>query len=554
VFGEAMKEAEISISAGNTTRGAFWLPSLLLVGVLAIPFLFRDQVNGVEGEALPLVIISPHNEAIRYEFGQAFSAWHARNFGQAVSVDWRSIGGTTEISRYLASQYTSAFRASWIGQGHAWSGRTAAAFNNPKVKPDDPSESEEARQARQAFLASSAGIGIDLFFGGGEYDHSKQAAIGHLAPCGFRDSPEGKRILGSQIPEMISGEKWYDKNDLWYGVTVSAFGICFNRDVIRQLAGGREPQTWRDLGQPALFRRVALADPTKSGSSAKAFEMILQQEMALAVAEIPKGSSAYSEALSRGWREGWKVIRTATANSRYFSDSASKVPLDVANGDAAAGMCIDFYGLFQAAMVADSDGKTRMGYVSPRAGTTVGCDPISLLRGAPHPELAKRFIQFVLSMEGQRLWSFRVGEPGGPVRYALQRLPIRRDFYTPENLQHSSNPDLNPFDQAATFACHPEWTAKLFNAIRLLVKALAIDTGEELQTAWGAILAEGGTESCPEAADNFFALPENAEFEQIGATLASVKTKVDEIRLAREWGRFFAERYEEARRLATSRG
>lgn len=352
-----------------------YLYSLVLVILVALPFALRTGFDQPPSGSLPLVVISPHNEAIRYEFGRAFSRWHENKYGQPVLVDWRNIGGTTEIGRYLSAQYTAAFRAEWASMGKEWSTAIANSFNNPKVKLDDPSVSPEIREARKSFLESNAGVGIDLFFGGGEYDHSRQAGMGHLSPSGFRETPDGKATLGTQVPEFIGGEKWFDKNDLWYGATVSAFGICYNLDCLGRIPQSREPTAWRDLGQPALFGQVALADPSKSGSSAKAFEMVIQQEMASAAEGIPASSPEFQDALRKGWSEGLSVVRLAAANSRYFTDSASKVPLDVSMGDSAAGMCIDFYGLFQASLVAKPDGNSRMRYISPSGGTTVGCDP-----------------------------------------------------------------------------------------------------------------------------------------------------------------------------------
>ena len=58
-----------------------------------------------------VVIITPMNEVIRYEFARGFSEWHRRNFGRPANVDWRALGGTSEIMRYLASEYVAAMRA-----------------------------------------------------------------------------------------------------------------------------------------------------------------------------------------------------------------------------------------------------------------------------------------------------------------------------------------------------------------------------------------------------------------------------------------------------------
>ena len=107
-------------------------------------------------------------------------------------------------------------------------------------------------------------------------------------------------------------------------------------------------------------------------------------------------------------------MRRIGANARYFTDSASKVPIDVSTGDAAAGLAIDFYGRYQAETSKAPDGAYRMQYVTPEGGSSVSADPISLLRGAPHRELAVRFIEFVLAPEGQRLWTYAPGTRGGP--------------------------------------------------------------------------------------------------------------------------------------------
>lgn len=63
------------------------------------------------------MVITPHNEAIRQEFAEGFSAWHRARYGSPVRIDWRMIGGTTEIMRYLASEYTSSAKRFFKSQG-----------------------------------------------------------------------------------------------------------------------------------------------------------------------------------------------------------------------------------------------------------------------------------------------------------------------------------------------------------------------------------------------------------------------------------------------------
>jgi hypothetical protein len=57
-----------------------------------------------------LIMISPHNEQIRYEFARGFEKWHFAKFGQPVKVIWNRPGGTSEIRRMLEAQYRAALR------------------------------------------------------------------------------------------------------------------------------------------------------------------------------------------------------------------------------------------------------------------------------------------------------------------------------------------------------------------------------------------------------------------------------------------------------------
>ncbi len=480
-----------------------------LGAVLAVPFALRPAVERRRPDALPLVIISPHNEAIRHEFDLAFRKWHMKRFGRDVNIDWRNIGGTSEIVRYINGAFTAADRV------------------------------------------SASGIGVDLFFGGGQYDHARQAQLGHLAPCGFV-SRHPEWLAESVIPRLFAGEEFYDSEDRWYGCCLAGFGICYNEDVLRSQGVEHNPRQWTDLADFRLFGTVALADPTQSGSINKAFEMLIQEQMVKELASRGRTpDEASAEDLAAGWRSAINLIRVIGANTRYFTDSASKVPMDVAQGNASAGMCIDFYGRFESEMVARNEGSDRMSYVTPVGGSSASVDPIAMFRGAPNRETAERFIDFCMGEDGQKLWNYKVGEIGGPVRYALRRLPIRRDMYTAEHLARMSDPDALPYERVGSFVYRGKWTASLFSLIQLLVRAVCIDTHDELVSAWRAINAAGGPEACPEAMAAFFELPPGAEFaEAKEKTAAGIRDPLRRVRTARDWTVFLRRQYRLAERLA----
>jgi ABC-type glycerol-3-phosphate transport system substrate-binding protein len=132
-----------------------------------------------------------------------------------------------------------------------------------------------------------------------------------------------------------------------------------------------------------------------------------------------------------------------------------------------------------------------MGYVTPRGGTSMGADPIGLLRGAPHRELALEFMEFVLSEEGQKIWNFKVGTPGGPARYALRRLPILPSLYQPKFASLRSDPEEHPYEQARSFTYRPAWTGPLFRALAFLVRLMCVDTEDDLKAAYRALVERG---------------------------------------------------------------
>jgi iron(III) transport system substrate-binding protein len=530
---------------------------LLMLATLAGPFLLKPtQSTAPAHYDRRLVIISPHHDRIREEFGHAFAAHWKQTTGQTLFIDWRVPGGTSEIALMIKSEALAAFQHYWEKKLHqAWSPAVAVACLNPKAAADEP--------ARQAYLASNVGTGIDLFFGGGAFDFEQQARAGTLvAGDGTRTglSALAKKhpdwFSDAGIPEKLSGEPFRDPQGRWCGTCLSTSGMVFNRDVLRRIGIQGDPTSWADLADPRYYGQIALSDPGKSGSVTKALEMIIQQQMELALQRLkalPKSrltpEQMEAQAVAEGWNEGLRLILRISANARYFTDFSTKIPLEVARGDAAAGMCIDFYGRSAEEDVRRADGSSRVGFIAPLGGTSVSVDPIGLLRGAPSPELATAFMEFVLGDAGQKLWSYRVGEPGGPRHHALRRLPVRHDLYTPENIARMSDGAEQPFEKARAFTYHPERTAALFSAIRFIVRVICVDSHEELHTTWRQIIDKGMPERAVRVLEDLTRVKYEASTGNISKIL-SARDKVQENRLARELGDAFRNQYVKSARIA----
>jgi iron(III) transport system substrate-binding protein len=533
------------------SRGAV---AFALVTTVALPFALRkDQAPALRAEQT-VVIITPHNEAIRSEFGRAFSQWQQRRTGRVVGVDWRVIGGTSEITRYLEGEYTASFRLHWTRElGRPWTEVVQQAFANPSVKLDGtPDDDTVAQAARRAFLASNVGCGIDVFFGGGSYDFMLQATAGRLTDSGVA-ARHPEWFHDRVIPREVNGEPFWAADHAWIGAVVSSFGILYNHDSLRRLGIAEPPDDWRDLTDVRYFGELALADPTKSSSIAKAFEMVLQREMQVLERQLRSegmvAADAEYQAVREGWRRGMAILQLMGANARYFTDSSQKPPIDVGQGESAAGMCIDFYGRFQAGTAERRDGRTRLTFVTPPSGSVYSVDPIATLRGAPSGELATDFIEFVLSPEGQDLWNFRAGEPGGPSVFALRRLPVRKDSYTPDKRARMSDPDVNPFSEENDFRYHASWTGGLLRELSFVMRIMCIDTHEELADAWREVIAAGQPTDALAVLQDLSAIDYDATLEKIRPIIRSGRA-IDEVRLGQELAAKFRAQYARAAEIA----
>ncbi len=560
---------------------------LLSVLVIALPFLFRQapKISDWQVGDPELIVITPNNEAIRFEFGQAFSQWHRQHFGKPVKVDWRAVGGTTEIMRYLEASYLASYRAYWQHSGKEWPETSTQRLMSNGYTQDGSITDDIYNTFRTTDDPNIISANIDVFFGGGEYDHRNAFEHGLTVP----PWPESQPPQGlfeqdgiNMLPEHLSGETW--RTATLFGVAVSTFGICYNKDRLQEL-GVDVPTRWDDLANPKLMRQVGVADPTKSGSIAKAYEMIIQQKIQQAVLaagftnddisqfeskfdkaygkpwDLPTDVPArYQQVVEAGWRQGLQLIERIGANARYFTDSASKVPIDVSKGDAAIGLAIDFYGRYQAEYSRALDGTERMAFVTPEGGSSVSSDPVSLLRGAPHKELAVRFIQFLLSDDGQKLWNYRPGEIGGPSKYALRRLPIRRSFYPsdllsvnkvfeshhPHLTDNLADPAINPYEVGKKFIYRKRWTGHHFNIHRNLIKAMCLDAGEELKSAWEAIQQHGGVDKNHAAMQVFSAMPDDFTWR----SAIDSYSKANQLDVMRRWVVHFRQNFQKAKALA----
>ena len=253
--------------------------------------------------------------------------------------------------------------------------------------------SKAMKDLESRFATSPEAPGVDILFGGGVDPYLRAIERDWLQRIELPTSTV------EAIPPTCAGFPVYDPDHYWFGVAMSGFGIIYNKPLLEQI-GLPAPRTWQDLGKPAYMTWLGSGDPRSSGSVHMCYEIILQ---------------------ALGYPQGWHLITRLCANVRRFGESGGTVPREVAAAEVAAGMVIDQY----ARTVIDAVGGGRLlEFVLPPGVTVINPDAIGIIKGSERPALANRFVEYVLSADGQRLLFQPAGVNGQ--QHALHRLQIGR--------------------------------------------------------------------------------------------------------------------------------
>jgi ABC-type Fe3+ transport system substrate-binding protein len=306
-----------------------------------------------------------------------------------------------------------------------------------------------------AFAANSeTTANIDIWWGGGVDPFLAQKALDHLV------SYQVNSTILANVATNISGIPVYDTmNHTWYGTALSGFGIIYNKEVL-SLEGLPVPSTWEDLADPLLEGWVGSADPRHSGSTHMAYEIIMQ---------------AY------GWEEGFEIATMLGANVKTWPTSSSAVPKSVSAGDVAYGLAIDFYAWSEIS----KHGADKLGYVLPEALTVINPDSIAILKGAPHLNLSKAFVDFTLSEAGQKLWMLPKGHAEGPVDFTLGRMCVWPSLYT--ELAADTVVPTNPFEVTSQLDYNATLGSLRYSLLNDLIGSMIIDSQADLVAVWGEI-------------------------------------------------------------------
>ena len=192
------------------------------------------------------------------------------------------------------------------------------------------------------------------------------------------------------IPQKVGSYPINDPDGYYCGFAASGYGIMWNKRYLKAKKIPA-PREWDDLKAPVYFDHVGMSAPSRSGTTHLTVEAVLQGE---------------------GWNKGWKTWKEIAGNFKMVTERSFGVPEGVNSGDFGVGIVIDFFGFSSKATGFPVD------FVYPTVTSLVPAN-IAIVKNAPHPEAAAKFIEFLLSAQGQELL----------LNPAIQRLPVNPKTY-----------------------------------------------------------------------------------------------------------------------------
>ncbi len=230
---------------------------------------------------------------------------------------------------------------------------------------DVPQDNKNSGQSLAQILAEKASPVADVAYLGVTFGiKAKDAGVTQpYEPKGFADIPEGLK----------------DKDGNWFTIHSGTLGLFVNKDA---LGGAPVPACWADLLKSEYKGLVGYLDPTSA---------FVGYVGAVAVNGAMGGSFD-------DFKPGIEYFKKLQANQPIVPKQTSYAR--VVSGEIPILFDYDFN-----AYRAKYNEKGNFAFVIPCEGSVVVPYVMTMVKGAPHPEAAKKVLDYVLSDKGQAMWA-----------------------------------------------------------------------------------------------------------------------------------------------------
>lgn len=213
--------------------------------------------------------------------------------------------------------------------------------------------------------AEAANPQASIWHAGSNTSHINAAKKGLLAPY--------KPNTTFELQPMLRATDW-----AWTGFYTGAIGFVSNKDFLSK-KGVKAPTSWQDLLNPAFSKNVAMAYPYTSGTAYTTYATLIQM---------------YGLEKTLDFWE--KFDRQSIL--QYTKSGTGCIPM-AGLGEVAVGIA------FSHDILAKGVNK---GYpvvmTFPREGTGYEVGGLSVIKGGPEPELAKKFIDWCFTVKAQNMF------------------------------------------------------------------------------------------------------------------------------------------------------
>ena len=204
------------------------------------------------------------------------------------------------------------------------------------------------------------------------YHAAESASAKALAAEGLLEAYKSPRVAElHEWAQKIAEENKYFQTPIYTGV----LGFGYNTELLAKNKMP-EPKCWKDLVNPAYRNEIQMANPGTSGTAFNTVATILQL---------------------MGEDQGFKFLAEMNKNVNQYTRSGTAGIRAAAKGETTIGI----------AFLHDSVAQAVQGYpiktVAPCEGTGYEIISSAIIKGGPNPEGAKRWMDFVLSPEGQNV-------------------------------------------------------------------------------------------------------------------------------------------------------
>ena len=177
-------------------------------------------------------------------------------------------------------------------------------------------------------------------------------------------------LLNYQSPNAKAVPVAY-KGPAYVAQGMSALAIAWNPS-----SGTPRPTDWVDLAAPAFQNKVNMPDPSKSGTALELLSGLQSQYGA----------------------QAWKLFGELRANGMNISGANAQALNPVLQGAKAA-----VFGAVDYVTYAAQAKGEKVEIIFPSSGTVVAARPMMIFKSSKKQEQAKRFVDYVLSDEGQSI-------------------------------------------------------------------------------------------------------------------------------------------------------